>query len=73
VYPSHYPGGLDARQRNVQYLCLDLLLAFVNDMAARADGVCLSCLLLDSHLTWFPGCPALALSEYSTAVLPNQF
>ncbi|KAJ7929284.1 Sec7-like domain is implicated in guanine nucleotide exchange function [Mycena leptocephala] len=38
VYPSHYPGGLDARQRNVQYLCLDLLLAFVNDMAARADG-----------------------------------
>ncbi|KAJ7197212.1 hypothetical protein GGX14DRAFT_471834 [Mycena pura] len=38
VYPSHYPGGLDARQRNVQYLCLDLLLAFVNDMAARADS-----------------------------------
>ncbi|KAJ7771775.1 hypothetical protein B0H16DRAFT_195217 [Mycena metata] len=38
VYPSHYPGGLDARQRNVQYLCLDLLLAFVNDMATRADG-----------------------------------
>ncbi|KAJ7871479.1 hypothetical protein B0H14DRAFT_2724284 [Mycena olivaceomarginata] len=25
-------------KRNVQYLCLDLLLAFVNDMAARADG-----------------------------------
>ncbi|KAJ6618317.1 hypothetical protein B0H10DRAFT_1795581 [Mycena sp. CBHHK59/15] len=38
VYPSHYPGGLDARQRNVQYMCLDLLLAFVNDMAARAEG-----------------------------------
>ncbi|KAJ6488639.1 hypothetical protein C8R47DRAFT_978394 [Mycena vitilis] len=38
VHPSHYPGGLDARQRNVQYLCLDLLLAFVNDMAARAEG-----------------------------------
>ncbi|KAJ6500445.1 hypothetical protein C8R45DRAFT_896478 [Mycena sanguinolenta] len=38
VYPSHYAGGLDARQRNAQYLCLDLLLAFVNDMAARADG-----------------------------------
>ncbi|KAJ7261394.1 hypothetical protein B0H12DRAFT_1106609, partial [Mycena haematopus] len=38
VYPSHYSGGLDARQRNSQYLCLDLLLAFVNDMAARADG-----------------------------------
>lgn len=27
------------RQRNAQYLCLDLLLAFVNDMAVRADGV----------------------------------
>ncbi|KAJ6606553.1 hypothetical protein DFH09DRAFT_1242048 [Mycena vulgaris] len=40
VHPSHYPGGLDARQRNVQYLCLDLLLAFVNDMAARAEGDC---------------------------------
>ncbi|KAJ7684708.1 hypothetical protein DFH06DRAFT_1355274 [Mycena polygramma] len=38
VHPSHYSGGLDARQRNVQYLCLDLLLAFVNDMAARAEG-----------------------------------
>ncbi|KAJ7074218.1 hypothetical protein C8F01DRAFT_1099675 [Mycena amicta] len=38
IYPSYYPGGLDARQRNVQYLCLDLLLAFVNDMAGRADG-----------------------------------
>ncbi|KIK63700.1 hypothetical protein GYMLUDRAFT_221940 [Collybiopsis luxurians FD-317 M1] len=39
VYPSHYPGGLDAQQRNAQYLCLDLLLAFVNDMAKRAEGV----------------------------------
>ncbi|KAJ6525107.1 hypothetical protein DFH09DRAFT_1264292 [Mycena vulgaris] len=38
VHPSHYPGGFDARQRNVQYLCLDLLLAFVNDMADRAEG-----------------------------------
>jgi len=26
----------------IQYLCLDLLLAFVNDMAARAEGVCSS-------------------------------
>ncbi|KAJ3779454.1 hypothetical protein GGU10DRAFT_46235, partial [Lentinula aff. detonsa] len=39
VYPAHYPAGLDAQQRNAQYLCLDLLLAFVNDMAKRAEGV----------------------------------
>ncbi|KAJ7632227.1 hypothetical protein FB45DRAFT_989797 [Roridomyces roridus] len=36
VYPT--PGGLDIRQRSAQYLCLDLLLAFVNDMAARASN-----------------------------------
>lgn len=28
-----------SQQQNAQYLCLDLLLAFVNDMAARAEGV----------------------------------
>lgn len=39
VYPTHYPAGLDAQQRNAQYLCLDLLLAFVNDMAKRAEEV----------------------------------
>ncbi|KAG5650374.1 hypothetical protein H0H81_012461 [Sphagnurus paluster] len=38
VYPSEYPIE-DPQQRNAQYLCLDLLLAFVNDMAARAEGV----------------------------------
>ena len=26
-------------QRNVQYICLELLLSFVNDMAARANDV----------------------------------
>jgi len=26
-------------QRNVQYICLELLLSFVNDMAARASDV----------------------------------
>ncbi|KAG5645886.1 hypothetical protein DXG03_005033 [Asterophora parasitica] len=36
VYPSDYPIE-DPQQRNAQYLCLDLLLAFVNDMAARAE------------------------------------
>lgn len=48
VHPSHYTGGLDPRQRNAQYLCLDLLLAFVNDMAARAD---------DSAQSWSPDFP----------------
>ncbi|KAH0584078.1 hypothetical protein H2248_009651 [Termitomyces sp. 'cryptogamus'] len=38
VYPTDYPPE-DAQQRNAQYLCLDLLLAFVNDMAARVEGV----------------------------------
>lgn len=37
VYPSdHLPE--DAQQRNAQYLCLDILLAFVNDMAVRVEG-----------------------------------
>ncbi|KAJ3778565.1 hypothetical protein FB446DRAFT_840732 [Lentinula raphanica] len=48
VYPAHYPAGLDAQQRNAQYLCLDLLLAFVNDMAKRAEGV---------YQEWPPVCP----------------
>ncbi|KAK0448274.1 uncharacterized protein EV420DRAFT_1567117 [Desarmillaria tabescens] len=38
VYPAYYSGGLDVQQRNAQFLCLDLLLAFVNDMAGRASG-----------------------------------
>lgn len=38
VYPSHQVGTLDS-QRNVQYICLELLLSFVNDMAARANDV----------------------------------
>ncbi|KAL0577890.1 GDP/GTP exchange factor for ARF [Marasmius crinis-equi] len=38
VHPSHYTGGLDVQQRNAQYLCLDMLLAFVNDMAKRAEN-----------------------------------
>ncbi|KAF5386877.1 hypothetical protein D9615_001681 [Tricholomella constricta] len=37
VYPSD-SNIEDPLQRNAQYLCLDLLLAFVNDMAARAEG-----------------------------------
>ncbi|KAF9262202.1 Sec7-domain-containing protein [Marasmius fiardii PR-910] len=40
VHPWHYAGGLDVQQRNAQYLCLDMLLAFVNDMAKRAEGLC---------------------------------
>ncbi len=32
-------------QRNVQYICLELLLSFVNDMAARALDVCVFALI----------------------------
>ncbi|KIJ60626.1 hypothetical protein HYDPIDRAFT_43160 [Hydnomerulius pinastri MD-312] len=38
VYPWQYSSASDAQQLHSQYLCLDLLLAFVNDMAARAEG-----------------------------------
>ncbi|KAG6833469.1 hypothetical protein H0H87_006041 [Tephrocybe sp. NHM501043] len=37
VYPTDYPIE-DPQQRNAQYLCLDLLLAFVNDMTIRAEA-----------------------------------
>ncbi|RDB21501.1 hypothetical protein Hypma_011417 [Hypsizygus marmoreus] len=37
VYPSDYSPE-DAQQRNAQYLCLELLLTFVKDMATRAEG-----------------------------------
>lgn len=30
---------VDDQMKNAQYLCLDILLAFVNDMATRAEGV----------------------------------
>ncbi|KAL4268665.1 SEC7 domain-containing protein [Pleurotus pulmonarius] len=38
VYSSQYSGTIDVHQKNAQYLCLDMLLTFVNDMATRADG-----------------------------------
>ena len=38
VYPTPHAGNLES-QRNVQYICLELLLSFVNDMAARANTV----------------------------------
>ncbi|TFK67907.1 Sec7-domain-containing protein [Pluteus cervinus] len=38
VYPAHLSGNAELQQRNTQYLCLDLLLSFVNDMALRAAG-----------------------------------
>ncbi|KAH9951281.1 Sec7-domain-containing protein [Amylocystis lapponica] len=40
VYPSQSFGGneFQRQQQNVQYLHLDLLLAFVNHMASRAEG-----------------------------------
>ncbi|TFK54814.1 Sec7-domain-containing protein [Heliocybe sulcata] len=38
VYAVHTQGVFEAPQQNSQYLCLDLLLAFVNHMANRAQG-----------------------------------
>ncbi|EGN96105.1 hypothetical protein SERLA73DRAFT_112215 [Serpula lacrymans var. lacrymans S7.3] len=38
VYPWHSSPGSESQQLYSQYLCLDLLLAFVNDMTARAEG-----------------------------------
>ncbi|KAG8217297.1 hypothetical protein J3R82DRAFT_5392 [Butyriboletus roseoflavus] len=38
VYPWEYSSASEAQQLHSQYLCLDMLLAFVNDMAARARG-----------------------------------
>ncbi|KAF8201586.1 Sec7-like domain is implicated in guanine nucleotide exchange function [Pholiota molesta] len=37
VYPSQGTGSLES-QRNAQYICLELLLSFVNDMATRASA-----------------------------------
>lgn len=39
VYPAPGMGNFEV-QRNVQYICLELLLSFVNDMASRALDVC---------------------------------
>ncbi|KAG1835732.1 hypothetical protein EV424DRAFT_1524157 [Suillus variegatus] len=38
VYPWQYSSASDAQHLHSQYLCLDLLLAFVDDMTARAEG-----------------------------------
>ncbi|KIY43680.1 Sec7-domain-containing protein [Fistulina hepatica ATCC 64428] len=39
IFPPQLYVSLDIQQRNAQYISLDLLLAFVNDMAQRAEGV----------------------------------
>ncbi|KAI5835636.1 Sec7-domain-containing protein [Schizophyllum commune Tattone D] len=38
VYPPNPNIPIDVQHKNTQYLCLDLLLAFVNDMATRGQG-----------------------------------
>jgi hypothetical protein len=38
VYPAPGMGNFEV-QRHVQYICLELLLSFVNDMASRALDV----------------------------------
>ncbi|CDO70750.1 hypothetical protein BN946_scf184798.g65 [Trametes cinnabarina] len=38
IYPIQGVGGNDYYQQNSQYLCLDLVLAFVGHMTSRAEG-----------------------------------
>ncbi|RPD79920.1 Sec7-domain-containing protein [Lentinus tigrinus ALCF2SS1-7] len=38
IYPAQSMGGPDYQQQNAQYLCLDLILAFVSRTTARAEG-----------------------------------
>ena len=42
IYPLQTIGGQDYHLQNSQYLCLDLVLAFVGHMASRAEGVGIS-------------------------------
>nr|VWO98733.1 MSP1 protein-like protein [Ganoderma boninense] len=39
VYSAQGLGGPDYQQQNAQYLCLDLILAFVGNMTSRAEGI----------------------------------
>ncbi|CAL1704279.1 unnamed protein product [Somion occarium] len=39
IYSSNYGPNHDVQARNAQYICLDLVLALVNHMSARAEGV----------------------------------
>lgn len=39
IYPPQYGAGPQFQPQGAQYLCLDLILAFVNQMAVRAEGV----------------------------------
>ncbi|KAF9567638.1 Sec7-domain-containing protein [Agrocybe pediades] len=41
VHPTNHVGSMES-QRNAQYICLDLLLSFVNDMTARVENDSLS-------------------------------
>ncbi|KAH9931014.1 Sec7-domain-containing protein [Fomitopsis serialis] len=38
IYPVEALGGREVNQQNVQDLCLDIVLGFVNHMASRAEG-----------------------------------
>ncbi|KAF7972108.1 hypothetical protein HWV62_18936 [Athelia sp. TMB] len=39
VYSSHHLGGQESQQQHSQYLCLDMILIYVNDMVARVEGL----------------------------------
>lgn len=46
VYETQHSGGFETQQQNSQYLCLDLVLAFVDHMTKRVEVRALCCKLL---------------------------
>ncbi|KDQ13235.1 hypothetical protein BOTBODRAFT_633172 [Botryobasidium botryosum FD-172 SS1] len=38
VYPSQYSGGLESQQYTSQFLCLEVLLAFIDHMTTRSES-----------------------------------
>lgn len=64
VYPAQNIGSVEV-QRNSQYLCLEFLLTFVNDMAMRADGVGIVLRISSHHVLTSPlGCRTMAAGRF---------
>lgn len=53
VYSSHYAGGFESHQESSQYNCLDMLLAMIDNMVKRSEGVSQSCSLFSDKLLTF--------------------
>ena len=51
IYPPQYGSGQEFQAQNAQYLCLDLLLAFINHMTERSQGVRQLHICVDVSLT----------------------